>query len=945
MKKFLFRTSGLLVVTFFAITLVNAPTAADPILTASEAPSDPFEAAEEADAPVEIKSARSETTTEYANPDGSVTRDMRAFPIRAMTEDGWKKTDYELEVGADGFVRPKVSSESIALSGGGSDALISTKISSVQLTQAWHEELPTPSLDENKATYANVYPGVDLVLTVSDAGVSHVLVIKDSEAAGNPELRTITMSVDVEGGSLDKKPDGSMNILDRFDRNVAVAPEPAMWDSSGQVVVGTSTQVPDHTDQAIDVRSTGAVEGDEIDRVISTLEDGELTLRPPVEALVGDQVEYPVYVDPVVAPADHSRAMVFKENGNSKFYNWSESNQGVGYQTGFGQGTSTKRLFYRFSTKLKGFDITKATFSVDREHASSCNDTTLRLYRTSTISSSTTWNDQPNWNTLQSSVADKLPSGCNFNSGVDELEWKALQAAQDVAASGNSTITFGIRGSETDRYQWRRLDKNPTFSVTYNRPPRVPTGLALNSRRIACRVDPTKHDKQSTIGPGGAPTFIANFADPEGSDGLTATWQLFNSPTVANATTLKQSLSTNMGTGRTNKMSPAVTALLDGNGKVKGGVYSFRVISSDASSNSGWSPLCAFEVDPFKPLVPEIDPSDAEWAFPGGGHPVTFRPNPEDKTADFTSYTWSVNSDVPQTTQALGTTKVISPVISAKKVGLNILRVWTVDDAGSRSETPAEFEFEALSTFGTGSTYSRYRLNENSGSTAADSGTRHLDLSGTLRWVFLRQYVGADGTIIDDSSLAFDPLDPALGSANVKTAAPVVSSSDSFTVSAWLDPVPAIGAQASAVSQGSAANSTFRLGLAKTGCVDEQNEPMPACYEFGVFNPASGNYVSARSTAMVDLEDPSMQHVIGRYSAEANTVSICVFDDSCTFEEAPGRVDAVDFPAVGSSLKLGSSQQGGAEIARWSGLIDEAFVGQGITDAAVLRQLHDGAEK
>ena len=134
-----------------------------------------------------------ETETVYANPDGSTTSDFTVLPTRVRSASGaWVEPDATLVRRADGTVGPKAAAADIAFSGGGSALpMVRYAPDGGWIEIGWPGELPEPELKVgNKATYAEVLPGVDLELIASAVGYAQRFVVKSREAARQPALST-----------------------------------------------------------------------------------------------------------------------------------------------------------------------------------------------------------------------------------------------------------------------------------------------------------------------------------------------------------------------------------------------------------------------------------------------------------------------------------------------------------------------------------------------------------------------------------------------------------------------------------------------------------------------------------------------------------------------------------------------------------------------------------
>jgi hypothetical protein len=119
---------------------------------------------------VEITNDRTETSTTWANPDGTLTTDSAVNPIRVEKAPGeWVPVSYDL-VPTDGGFAPKASPVQVKFSGGGSGPAATLAKGSRQVGLDWVSALPKPTIEGATATYA-VSPSINLVLTATDRGL------------------------------------------------------------------------------------------------------------------------------------------------------------------------------------------------------------------------------------------------------------------------------------------------------------------------------------------------------------------------------------------------------------------------------------------------------------------------------------------------------------------------------------------------------------------------------------------------------------------------------------------------------------------------------------------------------------------------------------------------------------------------------------------------------
>jgi hypothetical protein len=186
------------------------------------------------------------------------------------------------------LVGPAASVAEVAFSAGGTGALVTLTRAGKTFTLSWPGVLPAPAVAGDSATYAEVLPGVDMVVRATHSGFTHVLVVKTAKAAANPALRGIRLGV---GGDarISGLPDGSLRAV-AGDTVLASAAPAAMWDSNrtlssgaigGDGPAGAGADVvldPSTAAAAGDAARTARVETD----VTAT---GDLLLTPDVRLL------------------------------------------------------------------------------------------------------------------------------------------------------------------------------------------------------------------------------------------------------------------------------------------------------------------------------------------------------------------------------------------------------------------------------------------------------------------------------------------------------------------------------------------------------------------------------------------------------------------------------------------------------------------------------------
>lgn len=184
---------------------------------------------------VEVTGLRTETIAVFANPDGTLTQEQTVRPTRVQKSDGtWTPVDTNLTVGSDGRVQPGATTVGLRFSNGGTAPLAEISENGKSVALSWPTALPTPTIDGNTATYAEVLPGVDLQVSADVSGFSEVLVVKTEQAAASPALAELRLNLAATGVTVTADAGGNLLAKDSAGNPVFVAGAPRMWDSSAR---------------------------------------------------------------------------------------------------------------------------------------------------------------------------------------------------------------------------------------------------------------------------------------------------------------------------------------------------------------------------------------------------------------------------------------------------------------------------------------------------------------------------------------------------------------------------------------------------------------------------------------------------------------------------------------------------------------------------------------
>ncbi|GAA2000183.1 LamG domain-containing protein [Nocardiopsis rhodophaea] len=845
---------------------------------------------------VEIPALTDERSRVFAEPDGSFTLEQSAVPERVRTAEGWTPVDTTLATTGSGMVRPKASSAEVEFSGGGDAPMARVGLGSKAVELDWPGELPAPTLEEDRATYADVLPDVDLVLTAGTDGFSQVLVVKTRKAAQNPDLAELELALGTEGVRMRADAAGNLDALgDKGGESVFTASAPAMWDSAGQ-------DVPEQE------KASRPAAGARTALVRAEVEPASIKLVPDAAMLDDPETEFPVFIDPSVSVSRKAWAYVNRKYPSQAYYNRSEKDTGVGYEPQYG---NTKRAFWRFSvykrTRKATTTIQRATLRMKVTHAFGCTDATFRLYRTSGISSKTTWNRQPSKSKFQDKVnVDKGRPAC----GGKGVEFDATEAYKWGAKYDKSSVTLGLYGNETrsgSNWDWRRFAKDPKLVVRFNNKPAQPdTGKMSDSHGGVCSTDPKNPRLINTK----SPTFRAYVRDYDSH------WY---------GQKLKTRFEWKIG-GKGDRVGYVDTAYKDVAKWPKGSYYQarakdlpegellgYRAIAHDRTVwGYPWSDWCYIKVDTTNPETgPEVTSQD----YPEGDEvsgtvgksgAFTFSAN---GVKDAAAYHYSVNDascSTKLTPKEPGGS--VSAVITPSTSGPNLIHARTTDAHGNSSECVLVYTFTVAEP---SHPVAYFPVDEGSGGTSGDAiqEGRNVTASGGVDWTRGRVGSAEYGSYrLNGTAVRTDGTDGRLS-----TDGPVVDTSRAFSVAAWVrldDP----SRNHTAVAQEGEWHSGFYLGYNHRGGNGSW-----------VFKQApSDDTDSAAVDHRVYSKEPAKSgawtHLLGTFDPASGELALYVdgVKQGTTVQGTPWNADG--------PLVIGGAKFKGEPYDPWPGAIDDVRV-------------------
>lgn len=399
---------------------------------------------------VEALDQRTATRTVYAEPDGTMTAEVAALPVRVPRDGGWVGVDTTVVERPDGSVGPVAAAVPMTFSGGGADQPLVRYGDAARIELSWPDGLPEPELAGDTVTYPEVMPGVDLRLRVAVDGFAQYLVVKDRSAA----FVEIRLGLRTRGVAVRATESGGLVARDTDGTVVFAAPPSRMWDAADpprQAEVGVA------------------------------VEDGALVLRPDQSLFTDPRTQYPVTVDPQWHTAD-KQAWTSVLSGKPTTEYWNSSGDppwaqvGQCYQAGGAcNGIGEAWTYWRFDTSfLSGRMVISADLNLVTVYSPSCDVRQHRVYKSSAnISSATNWNNRPGGTLVGTFDAPGVYVDCEG--------WKSVGISVTGSVNRGGTTTYFVRAANGgDQLAWRKYENNAKLRVNFNRAPSVPTGLTTD---------------------------------------------------------------------------------------------------------------------------------------------------------------------------------------------------------------------------------------------------------------------------------------------------------------------------------------------------------------------------------------------------------------------------------------------------------------------------------
>jgi hypothetical protein len=869
--------------------------------------------------PVVVAGSTTETQQVLAQPKGGFELTEYPTPVRTQHGGSWVPVDLTLHRDATGRLAPGATAYGTVSfsSGGGSGPAVTTTSGATTYSLSWPTALPTPAVAGSTATYANVLPGVDLVLTANvEGGFSDVFVVHSASAAANPAVHSLRWNTTVTGGDVGANRTGGITVTPTHGSDALVAGPALMWDSSTSLATQPDGKTPHAQVQADPSDAGHPGMAARIAPITAKATATALTLTPDAGLLGNASAVYPEYVDPdftwqsvgaqapgfdevkqgspcnhvplynntTPAPGDTSG------NGNG-------GNLGVGYNDFKGWGCyGFERTYYEWvlPSKIWGAQIQSATVEASKTYSAACHPTAAQqnipvaLNWSGDLNDSTDWDNQPGPGpqiTTQPLGPPAWGLDCQGNGAVGigfDVTGPITQQAGANAQKFGASLTEPTEEANRDDIGFSRFSDNPGLQIYYDHKPDQPTNLwaQSGSDNAGCASDASPAD-YPIIGrtiQADAPVLNAVVSDPDNTL-LYASFQYAihgqPSTTVPLAPT---TFSSGSVANFTLPWTDFVSKLQDGQ------QVDWSVQVGDGILASDWSPTCHFIAEPTPPLQPTIVSADGKYPnIHNGGTAVT-----------------------PANTTGLFTVTTPSPSVSNYVIGL--------DQAPATSGPPASEVYPANGVGGSAATPAGHWLlggPTTQGTHGVPTGTSAPDSAGSN-----------PATLNPGANWYYDPARGGVlnltGASNsyAQTSGPSISTTSSYSVSAWVN-LSSTASYATAVGQDATSNSAFFLQY------DAGDNRWSFAHTVG---DGGTTPIHANSSAPPVLN--TWTHLVGVYDSTSGSMTLYVNG------AAQGTAtDTAPFASIGP-LSIGRSKYQGADADFFPGQISDVQLYQRVLTPA-----------
>ncbi|MGW0363062.1 ricin-type beta-trefoil lectin domain protein [Streptomyces sp. NPDC002990] len=565
------------------------------------------------------------------------------MPQRVRTTTGsWQAVDATLRANADGTVAPVAVPSQLTLSGGGTGPMATmVTADGKKLALKAPFPLPKPTLNGDSALYPSVLPDVDLELSATTlGGWRQVLIVRTPEAAANPAVKKLQLSVEADGLTVSADNAGNLKATDAQGKSRFSAPTPLMWNSPGPAApapatlsksagASTAMQSASAEDTSTPSSTDGPGTGATVQKIDTTVNAQGIQLVPDASLL--GQGNGPWYIDPGWNPtldnANQAWAQVQEAYPDTNEFNGTQYGQDkpaagyCGYIVGNPpcdrEGRSRAYFQIGMDSRLHGSEVISAMFHATVvSSASPSTVTPMGLYSTNFISNPTSWNQQPCAKASRMGGCAKV--GTVNMSGSGDIQFDVTGLVKTAVRSQWPTVTLGLApDDEYNKYYRQRFSNTPHIVVEYDITPTIwwprasPTpGFADTGSYADCRTPGTANpwDNPGWVGANNNITLTTSTYSATGKQLWTA-FQYWDDDKGGESKYAETGWQSSYGA-----VSVDIGQLTDGH------QYGWQARTTDGTLTSANTEMCFFRVDRTPPTA-TVTSTDFPASGTIGAHP------------------------------------------------------------------------------------------------------------------------------------------------------------------------------------------------------------------------------------------------------------------------------------------------------------------------------------